>query len=355
MTPLPQPSQPPPPPRFTLAGLFELIAGIGLVLALVSEFGGVGVLIVNVAAIIVLTADYVILRRHRDAASQSVEVGCLWFLLGCLLLTCCIPLDWARDSNRASQCQFNIRVIALGLRTYHEQHGHFPPPYVADANGKPMHSWRVLILPYIEEQALYNAYNFNEPWDGPNNSKLASQMPRVFGCPSVGPASSGLTNYFYVVGPGRVPRDSTYQKLSDFKEPTILLVESSDATINWLEPRDLTVAQVLQGSNAGPGPSASSHHSHKGVITRDEGWFHVAMHDASIRRLPQDIDRETLRALLTIDGGETVFHIPKAGERVRPEFWVLISLTVAFVVLTIVRRMRLARRMREGERGASAP
>jgi translation elongation factor EF-Tu-like GTPase len=60
----------------------------------------------------------------------------------------------------------------LAVANYHETYGCFPPAYVADRDGKPMHSWRVLILPFLEQQELYHAYNFAEPWDGPNNRKL---------------------------------------------------------------------------------------------------------------------------------------------------------------------------------------
>ena len=61
----------------------------------------------------------------------------------------------------------------MAVANYHETYGCFPPAYVADRDGKPMHSWRVLILPFLEQRELYNAYNFAEPWDGPNNRKLA--------------------------------------------------------------------------------------------------------------------------------------------------------------------------------------
>ena len=61
-------------------------------------------------------------------------------------------------------------------------------PYVADATGRPMHSWRVLILPFLEQQSLYEQYDFREPWDGPNNIQLLGNMPDVFSCPSRSPA-----------------------------------------------------------------------------------------------------------------------------------------------------------------------
>src|SRR5207248_2869881 len=77
----------------------------------------------------------------------------------------------AREEARASQC-LCIKQIGLALLNYHDTYGSFPPAYVADATGKPIHSWRVLILPFMEQSSLYNAYSMAEPWDGPNNRKL---------------------------------------------------------------------------------------------------------------------------------------------------------------------------------------
>src|SRR5438067_8347058 len=83
----------------------------------------------------------------------------------------------ARRLARSSACAEHLSQIALGLHSYHEIYGRFPPAYLADARGRPEHSWRVLILPYIEQKAVYNRYNFQEPWDGPHNRELAPLMP----------------------------------------------------------------------------------------------------------------------------------------------------------------------------------
>src|SRR5688500_8670454 len=78
-----------------------------------------------------------------------------------------IALSTAGDEARRSSCLGHCCQLGIALHSYHDEYGSFPPAYVADANGKPMHSWRVLILPFIEEQALYQRYRFNEPWNGP--------------------------------------------------------------------------------------------------------------------------------------------------------------------------------------------
>src|SRR6266704_588138 len=71
----------------------------------------------------------------------------------------------ARPASRRTQCLNNIRNIALALHNYASLNGSLPPAYIADANGRPMHSWRVLILPYVDRSDIYAAYRFDEPWN----------------------------------------------------------------------------------------------------------------------------------------------------------------------------------------------
>jgi hypothetical protein len=88
----------------------------------------------------------------------------------------------------------------LAVANYNDAHGHLPPPYVLGPDGKRWHSWRVLILPYIEQDALFNEYKFDEPWDGPNNRKLAERMPRTFAFHSSHKPGDTTANYLAVVG-----------------------------------------------------------------------------------------------------------------------------------------------------------
>ena len=98
-----------------------------------------------------------------------IVVVVLFVLLGMLLPTTGYP----RHLARRDCCRNNVKEIALAIHNYESANGHLPPAYIADENGNPMHSWRVLILPYIEgQQALFDRYDMDEPWDGPNNSKL---------------------------------------------------------------------------------------------------------------------------------------------------------------------------------------
>ena len=64
-------------------------------------------------------------------------------------------------------CFYNMRMVGFALRNYHEEHGHFPPAYIADKSGKPLLSWRVLLLPFMEYGHIYEGLNLTLPWDAP--------------------------------------------------------------------------------------------------------------------------------------------------------------------------------------------
>src|SRR5258707_563040 len=76
-----------------------------------------------------------------------------------------------RKLPRSHQCKNNLKQIGLALRAYHDEWGSFPPAFVADDDGHPIYGWRTLILPQLDQSPIYSAYRFDEPWDGPNNSR----------------------------------------------------------------------------------------------------------------------------------------------------------------------------------------
>ena len=98
-------------------------------------------------------------------------------------------------------CSNNMKQIVLALQNYHDVYKSFPAAYIPDENGKPKHSWRVLILPFLERWDLYDAYNFDEPWNGPHNRSLLHRTPPALRCPSTTSSEADTTEYFAVVGP----------------------------------------------------------------------------------------------------------------------------------------------------------
>jgi prepilin-type processing-associated H-X9-DG protein len=246
--------------------------------------------------------------RGRGRKKMS-RTAILLIVAGCIagMLMCCAPVlvalllpavQQAREAARRSQCQNNLKQIGLALLNYESRYGTFPPAFVADANGKPMHSWRVLILPYLEQQSLYDSYNFSEPWDGPNNSRLLSQMPAVFRCAS-DPASAGgtTTSYAGVFGEHCIFQGSApvrFASITDGAGNTMLVGEADGARIPWMKPDDIDVGlHPTLGDSSG----FSSHHL-RGV--------NFLMADGSVRFIPLSIDQQSLKALFTRDGGEVV-------------------------------------------------
>ena len=136
----------------------------------------------------------------------------------------------------------NLKQISVALMQYENHYGCFPPAYVADRNGRPMHSC-ALILPYLGEKDLYDQYKFDEPWSSPHNIALAARMPKVFSCPSERSPNTSETSYLMFVGPGMFsngPESTTPEQLTRGKgaSMTMMLIESAQSGVNWMEPRD---------------------------------------------------------------------------------------------------------------------
>jgi prepilin-type processing-associated H-X9-DG protein len=185
------------------------------------------------------------------------------------------------------------------MHNYHDTYGSFPPAYIADNDGRPMHSWRVLLLPFLEFGSLYEQYRFDEPWNGPHNRELAALPIPLFHCPfDTGPGTNA--NYLVVFGPktvfpGAVP--IAIKDITDGTSNTVLLVEAANSGINWLEPRDLGYIEAVRGINPKSGLGISSHH---------QGGANVAFADASVRFLPDETPVAQLRLLLERNDGQPV-------------------------------------------------
>ena len=183
--------------------------------------------------------------------------SCLGALLLALLVTlacpCLLPaVSRARETARRMSCLYNLKQIALALHNYESDYGRFPPACITDDQGQPLHSWRVLLLPYLEGSVLYEAYDFNEPWDGPNNRKLADVALRTFSCPVEADKPVTTTSYVAVVGPHTAwpgAQPSRFDDFTDGTSNTLLVVEVKGSGIHWMEPRDLHVVQTAPGVN----------------------------------------------------------------------------------------------------------
>jgi len=301
--PLPTSATPPPKPfQFSLQQLLLAMLGCAVLFAITTQLG-LAWLYLSILAASPLILLYGAIRRNS------------WFLVGLAGLVIgvwlCLPtLGPHVSSARRLQCGNHLKDIAAALDAYHTAKGTFPPAYLADSNGRPIHSWRVLILPYLGRNDLYARYNFNEPWNGPNNRKLLAEMPHEFGCPSEPGPMSGRTetSYLAVVGPGTVwpcEKAVSMSQILDGTSSTLLVVEVHDSGIAWLEPRDLHISQMPMAINPPRGQSINSRHGSKDDHGRGNGTVAVFC-DGHTQFLPNTLSPKTLRAALTIAGGETV-------------------------------------------------
>ena len=206
----------------------------------------------------------------------------------------------AREAARRAQCSCNLCGIKLAFHNYHETYGVLPPAYIADEAGRPMHSWRVLILPFLEQATFYKQYDFAEPWDGPNNSKLLDQMPNYYACPSRSSGATNLASYAVIAGEGTMfpgSRSARFADVTDGLANTLMVVEVANMKIPWTAPVDLDIGTMSLRVNDPNRPGISSPHP---------GGANTAFGDGKYVFLRDGLPEETLRALITVAGGEAV-------------------------------------------------
>jgi len=235
--------------------------------------------------------DTLLFRAKGGVMSPQVTVGAVGMGVALLLPA----VQAAREAARRMQCANNIKQIVLALHNHHDAIGALPPLYSVDANGRPLHSWRVQILPYIEQIALYDAIRHNEPWDSEYNKQFHDRMPAVFGCPS---NPGRLCTYAVIAGEVFVPattamraaerhaRGNTFAVITDGTSNTLAVVEVREA-FNWMDPtKDVTLDELVNGF--GMGGRVGSYHM---------GGMNVGLFDGSGRFISETIDRAVLRAL----------------------------------------------------------
>jgi hypothetical protein len=258
--------------------------------------------------------------RLRRISPYLIAAG---LLLGILVAMLYPAVQQAREPARRSSCKCNLKGLGLALHNYHDAYGCFPPAYIADEQGRPMHSWRVLILPQLSLEELYKRYSFDEPWDGPNNVKLLDEIPPNYKCPSHSPRSAATaavapffgvfacstpgtvsssarrrcTNYAAVLGPHCVFRGAnpvTIKGITDGTSVTLMIGEVTDADILWTKPEDIDIAKHPKiGDRIG---FSSDHY----------GGATFLIGDGSVRFLSDRLPQQTVDALYTRDGGEHV-------------------------------------------------
>ncbi len=243
-----------------------------------------------------------------------------WFLKALVLVVVCIvligttifilwpSLEGLKKRRDKQACMYNLQQIAQALNAYAADHGTYPPPTVYGPAGKPLYSWRVLVLPYLGEEVLYKRFRLKEPWDSQQNAALTPLCPKVFVSPGTDTGTwIAESSYVLVTGKGTLfpptgplgPGD-----ISDGAKRTLLVVESGSVGKTWAEPCDIDFSkftgqiggQALGTMNGNPTSIGGTHDGGAAVVFADgvPGW------------LPEDVSRQAVNAMVSPRGGEPV-------------------------------------------------
>jgi hypothetical protein len=190
--------------------------------------------------------------------------------------------------------QNSLKQIGLAMHSYHDVYGHFPAAASYDKQGRPLLSWRVHILPYLEQEELYKQFHLDEPWDSEHNKQLLAKMPRIYAAPLPGGAKErGMTPYQVFTGKGTIFEDKkgvAIKDITDGTSRTFLIVEAGEG-VPWTKPQDLPFDPDKPLPRLGR-PGADG--------------FLALFADGSVHYIKKATKEKVLRALITYNGNEVV-------------------------------------------------
>ena len=232
----------------------------------------------------------------KPNSGRSFTLGKLLLIVATIVVLIALLLPASRSARpaaRRAQCTNNLKQIALALHNYEQDHKALPPAYTMDANGRPLHSWRTLILPYLEQESLYKKIDLSKPWNDPVNAAASATKLAVYTCPAT-VDSKNTTAYLAIVGPDGflVPgRSRRFEEITDGLSSTLAVIEASEEdAVPWMAPFDADAVMVMKLDT-----KAELHHS---------GGTNAAFADGGVRFLRTDTPAPMRRALLSISGND---------------------------------------------------
>lgn len=201
----------------------------------------------------------------------------------------------AREAARRMQCSNNMKQIALAMHNYHDVYGMLPPAYTVDDQGRPLHSWRTIILPFLEQGYLYDQVDFSKPWDDPANDAVRMMAIPTYYCPSSN-LDPLMTTYVVIVDPDTAfpgPAQTEFRMVTDGLSNTVLVTETDrDRAVHWMSPQDIDLPTYVQTAT-----------NHQPVHL---GGSNEAMADGAVYFRPVSLAPEIREAMATIAGGERI-------------------------------------------------
>ncbi len=222
---------------------------------------------------------------------RSLFIGARSHRVADLVCGLCIPsVQATREAMCRCGCIDNLQCIALAMLLYERDHGTLPPAYSVDSNGKPLHSWRILLLPYLGKEDLYAKLKLDEPWDSEHNRRFHETPIGIYQCPSA-ELSLGQTNYSVVVGNTSAFQVGEGKSLADFGKHLVLVVERCQP-ICWMDPAsEIDQATATRGIN---------HHANgtSGIGSHHPGGMNAAFRGGGVRFVSETIERAAWQGLL---------------------------------------------------------
>ena len=235
------------------------------------------------------------LERGSKRSFYLVELAVVIFII-VIIAGLLMPGESSpRGAARRMKCSNNLKQLAFAMHNYERFYGSFPPAYTVDAKGNCLHSWRTLILPFIEQQPLYDKIDLSKPWDHPVNAKFGSLDIPVFNCPSCGgpPAvPPGSSTYVVVDDPSGIFNGSNATKMAQIQDgtSTTLLIVEVDAklVVPWMSPNDIDMQTYLAAE----------------FKPQHEGGANCCLADGSCLFVRSSLDRASIRSLVTKSAGD---------------------------------------------------
>ena len=187
--------------------------------------------------------------------------------------------------------QNDLKQIGLACHNFHSANNTLPPAFLKTKDGKPGLSWRVALLQYVEQDALYKKFHLDEPWDSDHNKKLIAQMPKIYGIPGITNPGDTTTHYRVFYGNDAMfdlTKKTRLANIYDGTSNTIMIVEASDP-VEWTKPEELLFEPTK------PLPKLGK---------QSPDGFLAAMGDGSVHFMKRNAPERTIKAAITKSGGE---------------------------------------------------
>lgn len=229
---------------------------------------------------------------HLTVVEWFVVAGIVLVLIGLFMPA----VEMGGDNPRRNQSSNNLKYLGIALHNYHDTYGSLPPAVVTDSKGRPLYSWRVLLLPFIEQKGLYDQFDLSEPWDSETNRPLAEYVPSLLESPYLDMGKHpGKTTYLAVVDPDGKQTIMLPQEGRSFDEvprelgSVVVVVEQIDRPVIWTKPDDISPFELIDAAQ---------------IDQNDPTYFPVLFGDASVKWIPEGGPQQLRECLFCEESGK---------------------------------------------------